>query len=87
MHAEQAQLAEVGGELADGHLAGFEPLRNVRAQPLLAELANDGAQLDVLGGQQRVEVEQVIDRGGCGHAECLHRAWPSSDTVTLIDDE
>jgi hypothetical protein len=63
MHAEQAQLAQIGGELADGHRAGVEPFRDMRAQPLFAEPAYGLAELDVFGRQQRVEVEQVFELG------------------------
>jgi hypothetical protein len=64
VHAEQSQLADLHGEVADGHLTGLEPLRDVRAQPGLAELPDHGAQFEVLGRQQRVEVEETFDRRG-----------------------
>jgi hypothetical protein len=81
VHAEEAELAEVGGQLPRGHLAGLEPLGDVRAQPLLTEAAHRVAEFDVLGGQQRVDVEQVVDVHGLvdgrRHAPCLHRSAPS----------
>jgi hypothetical protein len=52
VHAQHAQLAQVGRKLADRHLAGLEPVGNVRAQPLFAESPHRLAQLDVLGRQQ-----------------------------------
>ena len=67
VHAEQPELADLDGELADGHFTGFEPLCDKGAQSLFAELPNHGAQLDVLGVQQRIEVEEVLDRRGWGH--------------------
>jgi hypothetical protein len=82
VHAEQPELADLDRKVAYGNLTGFEPLCDEGPQPLFAELPNHGAQLDVLGGQQRVEIEEALDLG-----ECLHRAWPGPGTVTLIDDE
>jgi hypothetical protein len=74
VHAQQAELAQVRSQLAHRHLTGLEPLGDVWPQPLLAEAAHGLAQLDVLGCEQRVDVEQVFDPGGSAHDACLHRA-------------
>ena len=82
VHAEQSQLAQVGGQLAGGHVAGLEPLGDMRAQALLAEPANGVAQLDLFGRQQRVDVEQVFNPGGGTHAPCLHRRGLTKGAVS-----
>ena len=49
MHAQQAELAQVGCQLANRHLTGFEPVGDMRPQPLLAESVHRLAQFDVFG--------------------------------------
>ncbi|GAB1689051.1 hypothetical protein KRM28CT15_08540 [Krasilnikovia sp. M28-CT-15] len=71
MHAEQAELAEFQGQVADGDLAAFVPVRHVRADPVVGDPAYERADVALLVGEQGVEVEEV-ERGD-GHAADVSR--------------
>jgi hypothetical protein len=70
VHAQQAELAELGGQLAHRHLAGLEPFGDVRPQPLFAEFTHGLPDRQFLGFQHLVDVEQVVDTRR--HDPCLH---------------
>ena len=59
VHAEHAERAELLGQLAGRQRAVLEPLADVRAQPVVGELAHGVAQQAVLVVEVVVEVEQI----------------------------
>ena len=60
MHAEQAELAEVLGKLADRKVADLEPFRDMRNDMLGAELADRVTDRDLVVRERRVETERVV---------------------------
>ncbi|SKX65619.1 Uncharacterised protein [Mycobacteroides abscessus subsp. abscessus] len=64
MHAEQAELAELAGEVSDGKRAVLEPLADVGTQTFGAEVANCVDDRPLLVVEQPVEAEELSDRLG-----------------------
>ena len=62
MHAEDAERAELAGELPGGQFPALEPAGDVRAQPLVREAAHGGAHVALLVAQQPVNREE-LERG------------------------
>ena len=60
MHAEQSELAEVFGQLADRQIADFEPFRDVGEDVLAAKLANRVAHRDLVVRQRCVQAQRVL---------------------------
>jgi heme iron utilization protein len=60
MHAEQAELAEVFGQLAGRNVANFEPLGNMRNDILGAELSDRVAHRDLIARQRHVQAERIL---------------------------
>ena len=58
VHAEQAQLAELGGQLT-GQRAGLEPVGDVRHHPLGRERPHGVADQHLIGAQLLVDAQQV----------------------------
>jgi DNA-binding MarR family transcriptional regulator len=67
VHAEDAKGTELLREFAGRQATVLEPVPDVRAQPVVGELAHGVAQQAVLVAQIVVEVEQVQAIQGIGH--------------------
>ena len=59
MHAEHPERTELARQFARGEFAVFEPLLDVRAQPVVGELCDGVAQQAVFVVQVIGEVEQI----------------------------
>jgi hypothetical protein len=82
MHAEQAEFAQLRGDLAGREGARLEPLRDVRTQPLGREGRDGVPDLALVLGQQRIGGEEFFhgDHGlsvngdGCEETELTSAA-------------
>jgi hypothetical protein len=70
VHAEHTELAELAHQVACVRLLqpALVPVRNDAAQPLLAEAANELPGVELVRGQQAVDVEVIVDVEGVGSA-------------------
>src|SRR5690606_6505508 len=82
VHAEHAELAQLGGELAREVRVG-EPLRDVRPHAAVDELAHPVAHGQLGIAQLGVEVEQVGGRGHQSRPSALRTraTWPVARTL------
>ena len=78
MHAEQAELAELFGELADRKVADLEPLGDIRGDMLGAKLSHGVARRELVAGQGGVQAQWVVSVKG-GRRISAHRSQPATN--------
>src|SRR6478672_11524237 len=78
VHAKNAELAEVAGQLSCGQGASLVPVPDVRPEPVVGELAHRVTEQPIVVGQIGIEAEQVQAIQRISHEE------PSSASIARI---